>query len=225
MGHEEERWEEIGDGYAVSDLGRIKGPRGLMKAVQHDNGHFSVIIRDEDGNKKTKSIARLVAEAFVRLPDPACRYVKHKDGDSSNNRADNLEWIVREPVKRKRQLVNISSYKREDGQLRIYIAGAITGDPEYMEKFERAARRIEKAGHVPVNPAKLPGGKPYKWYIDTGLQLLAGCDAMYLLSTWRGSRGAKTETDYARAVQLPIFHELTNTWTGQAPETQMPFFR
>lgn len=42
--------------------------------------------------------------------------------------------------------------------MKIYIAGAITGDPEYREKFRRAEEAVRAEGHVAVNPAVLPEG-------------------------------------------------------------------
>ena len=43
------------------------------------------------GANELKAVHRIVAKAF--LPNPLnLPYVRHKDGDTSNNRADNLEW-------------------------------------------------------------------------------------------------------------------------------------
>ena len=42
--------------------------------------------------------------------------------------------------------------------MKIYIAGKITGDREYREKFREAAKALERLGHVVLNPAILPDG-------------------------------------------------------------------
>lgn len=39
--------------------------------------------------------------------------------------------------------------------MKIYIAGAITGDPEYREKFRQAEEAVRAEGHVAVDPAVL----------------------------------------------------------------------
>lgn len=37
--------------------------------------------------------------------------------------------------------------------MKIYIAGKITGDPDYRAKFADAQRQIEAQGHIVLNPA------------------------------------------------------------------------
>ena len=42
--------------------------------------------------------------------------------------------------------------------MKVYIAGKITGDRRYRAKFREAAKALEAAGHVVLNPATLPDG-------------------------------------------------------------------
>lgn len=42
--------------------------------------------------------------------------------------------------------------------MKVYIAGKITGDPNYREKFQQAADELKGGGHVVMNPAVLPDG-------------------------------------------------------------------
>ena len=101
MTNEQEIWREI-EGYPdyrVSNLGRIQSCRKkpgewrlITPAVTKD-GYARVSLRNEVGKGKTLSVHRLVAKAFV----PGYRdglQVNHKDEDTLNNRADNLEWVT-----------------------------------------------------------------------------------------------------------------------------------
>lgn len=42
--------------------------------------------------------------------------------------------------------------------MKIYIAGKIAGDRRYRAKFREAAKALEAADHVVLNPATLPDG-------------------------------------------------------------------
>ena len=44
--------------------------------------------------------------------------------------------------------------------MKIYIAGKIAGDRRYRAKFREAAKALEAAGHVVLNPATLPDENP-----------------------------------------------------------------
>lgn len=83
-----ERWLPIDGhaGYEVSDLGRVRSPRGLLKSLMGARYPRVVLTR-----RKYESIHRLVLAAFVG-PDP--RQVNHKDGDRSNNGLHNLEYCT-----------------------------------------------------------------------------------------------------------------------------------
>lgn len=101
---------------------------------------------------------------------------------------------------------------------RIYISGAISGNPEYMQDFYRAeldlmSRYIETGWKYTeiVNPAKvsnvLPASFTYEDYMYIDIMLLSKCDAIYMLSNYKQSRGALAELIMAKQLGLEIFYE------------------
>ena len=90
---------------------------------------------------------------------------------------------------------------------KVYIAGPITGVEGYKERFERAEEILKNAGYEPASPIAegLVEGWTYRDYINRGLRLLEGCDAICLLPGWKGSRGTMLEKRYAETVKLPVY--------------------
>jgi protein gp37 len=88
---EEEEWLPIEDypGYMVSNFGRVKGPRAILKGDAGEQGHVRVQI-GSPYNKKL--VHRLVLEAFVGPPPSPNAQGRHLDGNPGNNRLDNLCW-------------------------------------------------------------------------------------------------------------------------------------
>lgn len=84
--------------------------------------------------------------------------------------------------------------------MKIYIAGKITGNPDYKTQFEKVENILIKRGHSVMNPAWLKDGKDFKHYdymaVTEAMQKV--CEAVVFLPNWKESEGAQTE--HARAI-------------------------
>lgn len=100
----EEIWKDIKsyEGlYQVSNLGKVRSfPRKgthtkkihILKSGKNHKGYLYVVLTNKY-KKKTISIHRLVAQAFIPNPNNLPQ-VNHIDGDKLNNCVENLEWIT-----------------------------------------------------------------------------------------------------------------------------------
>ena len=102
----QEIWKDIKNYeglYQVSNFGNIKSltfknKQGtykrelILKKALGKNGYHKVILQ-KDRNRKTVSVHRLVAEAFIPNPENK-KCVNHLDCNRTNNRIDNLEWCT-----------------------------------------------------------------------------------------------------------------------------------
>lgn len=81
--------------------------------------------------------------------------------------------------------------------MKIYIAGPMTGLPEFnYPAFHKAAEALAEQGHEPLNPAdNHPEASPATWldYMRMSLVQIAQADAIALLPGWQESRGAAVE--------------------------------
>jgi len=97
-----ERWFPVDQWpYEVSDMGRVRrsepasGTRpGLVLKTSKSNTGYMRVQLSRDGTPRKFLVARLVAEAFVPRRRGA-PFVNHKNGDKTDNRAENLEWVTR----------------------------------------------------------------------------------------------------------------------------------
>lgn len=159
-----ENWKEV-EGYEglyeVSNLGRVrslvdnhgsvrKEPK-VLKGEKKRDGYLFVILY-KDGKRKTFSVHRLVANAFIPNPQNL-REVNHKDEDKTNNRVQNLEWCSHEynnnygtrnqrVAEKRRGVYNTRTSK-------AVISTDEFGNEEYFPSLMEAERRYGfKNGHI-----------------------------------------------------------------------------
>lgn len=76
---------------------------------------------------------------------------------------------------------------------KVYIAGKITGDPEYRKKFLWKRILLEAEGCIVLNPAELPGGMEQKDYMRICFAMMEVADEVWFLPDWKDSKGATLE--------------------------------
>jgi hypothetical protein len=113
--------------------------------------------------------------------------------------------------------------------MRVYIAGPMTGLPEFnFPAFNKAAKAWRDAGWEVLNPAESFDGDTslaYKDYVAHDMGLLKSCDAIYMLDGWDGqnARGSVWEREIAEHLGLDIFYqEYCDDYAIPAPEPDPP---
>lgn len=76
--------------WATED-GRVYGPYWELKTREGANGSMCASATDDGGAQTQRSVAQMVAGAFLP-PKPPQSHLVHLNGDLSDNRAANLAW-------------------------------------------------------------------------------------------------------------------------------------
>ncbi len=88
-----EVWKKIDNFeiYEVSNLGRVKGPKGIKSRGNHKYHSVDLYI---NGKRYPKYAHRLVAEMFIPNPENK-KEINHINGIKDDNRVENLQWVTR----------------------------------------------------------------------------------------------------------------------------------
>ena len=89
--------------------------------------------------------------------------------------------------------------------MKIYISGAISNNPNYIDDFERAEDYLQREypNAEIINPAlvnsHLPKSTTHEQYMRMSFCMLDMCDSVYFISGYENSKGACMEYGYALA--------------------------
>lgn len=93
--------------------------------------------------------------------------------------------------------------------MKIYISGAITNAPYYESYFRKAEKHLAADPTVDeiINPVKfhIPDDWDYDQILQYDLRQLCQANAIYMLSNWRQSKGARAELATALLLGLHIY--------------------
>lgn len=131
------RSEQISEfeGYWIHSDGMIIERKSKTTLRPYSSGVLS--LRTVEGRRKTASVHRLVAEAFVPNPNKY-KFVKFIDGNPENRAADNLEWIkgVRAPSELTEDIIMM--YRT--GSSSVEIAYFFGKTPQYVNRILKEER-------------------------------------------------------------------------------------
>ena len=110
--------------------------------------------------------------------------------------------------------------------MKIYISGPMRGYTHYnADAFDEAETKLARHGHTVINPVSLdcaqgfdpwedrdnydstPDGFDLRTTILTDVVQLLSCDAVYMLTGWRKSRGARAERAVAVWAGLDVMND------------------
>lgn len=103
---------------------------------------------------------------------------------------------------------------------RIYVAGPMTGLPEFnYPAFRSAAASLAEAGHQVEDPSTNENPTPgdYHGWLRAGLAQLIRCDGVALLDGWEASGGARLEVNIAATLGMSVKPLAEWLWRDVAP--------
>lgn len=95
--------------------------------------------------------------------------------------------------------------------MKVYISGRISGRELEVSKrhFKEAEEKLSEMGLDAVNPFSngLSDSETWEAHMLKDIEMLFPCDAIYMLSGWSESKGAKIEKSIAEIMGKRIMYE------------------
>lgn len=91
--------------------------------------------------------------------------------------------------------------------MKVYVAGKITGLDNFKEEFGKAEEYVKGIGAVPMNPANLSKGFTWEEYMHVCYAMIDICDAVFMINNWVDSEGAQREHAYAMSKGKLVFYQ------------------
>ena len=152
-----EVWKGVGGHvglYQVSNRGRVKSfwkdKNGqMLMPIKAGNGYL-VVNLCRDGKRKTVYVHRLVIEAFLGNAPSPNHQVNHKNGDRTDNRVENLEWVT--PSENNKHAFRALDKKPTN------MKGEANGNARLNDRMVRQIRKFYASGnHTYAELAKMFG--------------------------------------------------------------------
>lgn len=121
------------DRMVIAAYGSMKLQKGRLLKLGFDKDGYQQVNLWKNGKKKTHTVHRLVAQAFIPNPQNF-KEVNHRDEDKTNNRVENLEWCT-------------SVYNHNYGTRNERISKALKGKPN-IASSKRVAQIDAKTNEV-----------------------------------------------------------------------------
>jgi hypothetical protein len=103
---------------------------------------------------------------------------------------------------------------------KVFISGDLTGPGliDKIIKFDNAEAFLCTQGHEPINPFKIDSNKLAPWPMR--LEILSGCDAIFLLSNWLYSKESMMEKYYADVTGKEVLFESRIETENQSSQNE-----
>lgn len=149
--------------YKVSNFGKIKNNKGRIIRGTSDNDRYEIISLINGQERCSVRIHRLVAVAFVDNDNPNKKIIiNHIDGNKTNNRSSNLEWIAKIRTFRNFPDTKVNQIDPQTNKV-INTFPTITAACEYLGIKTKS--RCSKISYVCINESNT--AYCYKWkYAD-----------------------------------------------------------
>ena len=149
-----EIWKKVNDNYSVSNQGKVMRKGKILKPYLSSTGYLKVCLE----HHKQVYVHRLVATAFCENQSESNCVVDHLNGNKTDNRAENLEWVSNKENSRRMVAMGLNSSK---GKMII----AKNGIGEHLFKSIKLAARILGTTQSSIRSALINGYKTsgYSW--------------------------------------------------------------